>query len=59
MTTCGHLTVDQVVVENGTAPLDDVYFELKPGSANLGEVDAGDPEADSERGDGRSAEGES
>ena len=30
---------DQVVVEHGTAPLDDVYFALKPGSVNLGEVD--------------------
>ena len=31
--------VDQVVVEHGTTPLDDVYFELKPLSINLGEVD--------------------
>ncbi len=31
--------VDQVVVEHGTLPLDDVYFALKPGSSNLGEVD--------------------
>ncbi len=30
---------DQVVVEHGTAPLDDVYFALKPGSVNLGEID--------------------
>jgi NADPH-dependent 2,4-dienoyl-CoA reductase/sulfur reductase-like enzyme len=30
---------DQIVVEHGTAPLDELYFELKPGSANLGEVD--------------------
>ena len=31
--------VDQVIVEHGTLPLDDVYFELKPGSINGGEVD--------------------
>ncbi|MCP4391831.1 MAG: NAD(P)-binding protein, partial [Gammaproteobacteria bacterium] len=31
--------VDQVVVEHGTLPLDEVYFELKPLSKNLGEVD--------------------
>jgi len=31
--------VDQVVVNHGTRPLDDVYFDLRPGSANLGEVD--------------------
>ncbi|WP_226622912.1 N-methyl-L-proline N-demethylase HpbA [Alloyangia pacifica] len=31
--------VDQVVVNHGTRPLDDVYFELKPLSRNLGEVD--------------------
>ena len=30
---------DQVVVEHGTVPLDDLYFALKPGSMNLGEVD--------------------
>ena len=30
---------DQVVVEHGTHPLDDLYFALKPGSVNLGEVD--------------------
>ena len=30
---------DQVVVEHGTVPLDELYFALKPGSANLGEVD--------------------
>ncbi|MDH3388692.1 MAG: NADH:flavin oxidoreductase [Gammaproteobacteria bacterium] len=32
-------TVDQVVVEHGTLPLDEVYFALKPLSRNLGEVD--------------------
>ena len=42
--------VDQVVVEHGTLPLDDLYFALKPKSRNLGEVDysaliAGRPQA--------------
>ncbi len=31
--------VDQVVVNHGTRPLDDLYFELKPLSSNLGAVD--------------------
>ena len=31
--------VDQIVVEHGTAPLDDLYFELKPLSKNRGAVD--------------------
>ena len=31
--------VDQVVVNCGTRPLDDLYFELRAGSSNLGEVD--------------------
>ncbi|KAA9005952.1 NADH:flavin oxidoreductase [Histidinibacterium aquaticum] len=31
--------VDQVVVNHGTRPLDDVYFELRPASTNQGEVD--------------------
>jgi N-methyl-L-proline demethylase len=30
--------VDQVVINHGTIPLDDIYFELKPRSSNLGEV---------------------
>lgn len=30
--------VDQVVVNHGTIPLDDIYFELKPHSTNLGEM---------------------
>ena len=30
--------VDQIVVNHGTIPLDDLYFELRPGSKNLGEV---------------------
>ena len=33
--------VDQVVVEHGTAPLDDLYLALKPHSRNLGAVDHG------------------
>ncbi|MCG8358664.1 MAG: FAD-dependent oxidoreductase, partial [Kiloniellales bacterium] len=31
--------VDQVVVEHGTLPLDDIYFDLKEGSSTRGEVD--------------------
>ena len=31
-------TVDQVVVEHGTLPVNELYFELKAGSSNLGEV---------------------
>ncbi len=31
--------VDQVVVNHGTRPLDELYFELKPQSSNLGQVD--------------------
>ncbi len=31
--------VDQVIVNHGTVPLDDLYFELKPLSRNLGAVD--------------------
>ena len=34
--------VDQVVVNHGTIPLDEVYFELKPHSSNLGEVNQAD-----------------
>ena len=30
---------DQVVVNHGTLPLEDLYFELKPLSSNLGELD--------------------
>ncbi|MGC3871674.1 FAD-dependent oxidoreductase [Halomonas sp. GXIMD04776] len=33
------LSVDRVIVEHGTAPLDELYFELKPQSSNLGELD--------------------
>jgi 2,4-dienoyl-CoA reductase-like NADH-dependent reductase (Old Yellow Enzyme family) len=31
--------VDQVVVEHGTLPQDALYWDLRPGSLNLGEVD--------------------
>jgi len=31
--------LDQIVVNHGTRPLDELYFELRPGSSNLGEVD--------------------
>ena len=31
--------VDQLVVEHGTLPMDEVYYALKPLSRNLGEVD--------------------
>ncbi|WP_135503993.1 NADH:flavin oxidoreductase [Roseovarius aestuariivivens] len=34
--------VDQVVVNHGTLPLDDLYFELKPASSNLGAMDYDD-----------------
>jgi NADPH-dependent 2,4-dienoyl-CoA reductase/sulfur reductase-like enzyme len=34
--------VDQVVVNHGTIPLDDLYFELKPQSSNLGVLDHND-----------------
>lgn len=33
--------VDWVVVDHGTQPLDELYFELKPMSSNLGAVDHG------------------
>jgi 2,4-dienoyl-CoA reductase-like NADH-dependent reductase (Old Yellow Enzyme family)/thioredoxin reductase len=33
--------VDQIVVNHGTQPLADIYFELKPLSENLGAVDYG------------------
>ncbi|MFY7836286.1 MAG: FAD-dependent oxidoreductase [Novosphingobium sp.] len=33
---------DQIVVNHGTLPLDDVYFELRPSSSNLGEVSYND-----------------
>jgi NADPH-dependent 2,4-dienoyl-CoA reductase/sulfur reductase-like enzyme len=50
--------VDQVVVEHGTLPADDLYFELKPVSSNLGEIDldallAGRPQDKVNNPDGR------
>jgi 2,4-dienoyl-CoA reductase-like NADH-dependent reductase (Old Yellow Enzyme family)/thioredoxin reductase len=30
---------DQIIVNHGTLPLDDLYFELRPRSVNLGEMD--------------------
>ena len=49
--------VDQVVVNHGTRPLDDLYFELKPQSANQGAVDydallTGQPQGQTEHGSG-------
>ncbi|OHV85169.1 NADH:flavin oxidoreductase [Ensifer sp. LCM 4579] len=43
-------TLDQVVVNHGTIPLDELYFELKPISNNLGEIShdqliAGEPQS--------------
>jgi hypothetical protein len=32
-------SIDQVIVNHGTIPLDELYFELKPQSRNLGAVD--------------------
>ena len=34
-----HRMFDQIVVNHGTVPLDELYFELKPLSSNLGAVD--------------------
>ncbi len=50
--------VDQVVVDYGTLPLDDLYFDLKPSSSNLGEVDydsliAGKPQVLNRNEDGK------
>jgi 2,4-dienoyl-CoA reductase-like NADH-dependent reductase (Old Yellow Enzyme family)/thioredoxin reductase len=50
--------VDQVVVNHGTRPLDDIYFDLKPLSSNLGEVDyealtGGVPQSVTRNSDGR------
>ncbi|MCB1377030.1 MAG: NAD(P)/FAD-dependent oxidoreductase [Alphaproteobacteria bacterium] len=39
MADCGERIVDQVVVENATSPLADLYFALKERSVNRGEVD--------------------
>jgi hypothetical protein len=50
--------VDQVIVENATAPLADIYFDLKEDSVNRGEVDheafvAGRPQARRTNPDGK------
>ena len=50
--------VDQVVVEHGTLPLDELYFALKPEALNRGEVDydaliAGRPQEVARNPDGR------
>jgi len=50
--------VDRVVIEHGTLPADELYFELKPQSSNLGEVDldaliAGRPQNKVSNPDGR------
>jgi 2,4-dienoyl-CoA reductase-like NADH-dependent reductase (Old Yellow Enzyme family)/thioredoxin reductase len=49
---------DQIVVEHGTLPVDELYFALKPGSRNLGELDhvafvAGRPQTLETNPDGR------
>ncbi len=36
---CRYKTYDQIIVNHGTLPLDDMYFDLKPLSANKGQVD--------------------
>ncbi|HUE46144.1 MAG TPA: N-methylproline demethylase, partial [Aestuariivirgaceae bacterium] len=36
---CGERIVDQVVLEQATLPLDELYFALKEESVNRGEVD--------------------
>ncbi|PDV87387.1 N-methylproline demethylase [Rhizobium sp. H4] len=41
---------DQIIVNHGTIPLDELYFELKPNSSNLGEMShdqllAGEPQS--------------
>ena len=50
--------VDQVVVNHGTRPLDELYFDLKPQSSNGGEVDydaliAGGPQQVARNAEGR------
>jgi N-methyl-L-proline demethylase len=55
---CGERLVDQVVVEQATMPLDELYFALKEESINRGEVDyealvEGRPQSVSVNGEGR------
>ena len=52
------MSVDHVVVDHGTVPIDDLYFGLKPYSSNLGQVDypallAGRPQSLTPNPDGR------
>ena len=49
--------VDQVIVNHGTRPLDDLYFDLRAGSTNLGEVDYEDLVAGRPQKVNRNAEG--
>lgn len=49
---------DQIVINHGTIPLDELYFELKPSSSNLGELDhdallAGRPQTLDKNADGK------
>jgi 2,4-dienoyl-CoA reductase-like NADH-dependent reductase (Old Yellow Enzyme family)/thioredoxin reductase len=49
---------DQIVVNHGTIPLDELYFELKPNSSNLGEMShdqllSGEPQSIVRNPDGR------
>jgi len=55
---CASRLVDQVVVENATSPLADLYFDLKEDSVNRGEVDyealvSGGPQTKRTNPDGR------
>jgi N-methyl-L-proline demethylase len=55
---CGERLVDQVVVEQATVPLDELYFALREASINRGEVDyealvEGRPQSVSVNGEGR------
>ncbi|MGG6897862.1 NAD(P)-binding protein [Rhizobium sp. BR 315] len=50
--------VDQIVVNHGTIPLDELYFELKPQSRNLGETSydqllAGEPQSVTRNAEGK------
>lgn len=50
--------VDQVVINHGTIPLDELYFKLKPDSSNLGEMSheqllAGEPQSQIHNTDGK------
>ncbi|NLS01080.1 NADH:flavin oxidoreductase [Rhizobium sp. P38BS-XIX] len=50
--------VDQIVINHGTIPLDELYFELKPHSKNLGETSydqllAGEPQSVTRNAEGK------